>query len=386
MWLRRSSKPQPYAMLTVIPIGEDYADLGFPLLSRGRGRASCRRWPTRGARAASVELDSSRVWAWRRRLDTRFYEDARCQWQGNQRPWCCHPSILRQVTVWRAAGNEADHIHHRQLWQTVPESRGMYLSWHDNCDVPNGWRGDEPLMPTAFVRWEHGWDRHWHTSVAAHGDRNHPLCQPNFLMLHTGKTDQNCRNIYWTTTHRARSTPANISCYPWCKDHHSDSWSTLTPPQWPTTLQSHAVPVYWQEEIKAGLNRDVRLGVIEPVPVGDPVTYCHRMVRCAKKDGKPRRTVDMQSLNANATRETHHTQSPFHQTRSVPAGMKKTVFDAWNGYHSVALHPDDRHLTTFITPWGRYRYRVSPQGYVASGDGYSRRFDEIVSNVPDKTN
>ena len=123
----------------------------------------------------------------------------------------------------------------------------------------------------------------------------------------------------------------------------------LTPPQWPTTPQPH---VHWQEEVKAGLDRGVRLGVIEPVPVGDPVTYCHRMVIRAKKDGKPRRTVDMQSLNTNATRETHHTQSPFHQARSVPAGMKKTVFDAWNGYHSVALHPDDRHLTTFITPWG----------------------------------
>ena len=35
------------------------------------------------------------------------------------------------------------------------------------------------------------------------------------------------------------------------------------------------VPAHWQEEVKAGLDRDVRLGVIEPVPVGDPVTYCH---------------------------------------------------------------------------------------------------------------
>ena len=145
------------------------------------------------------------------------------------------------------------------------------------------------------------------------------------------------------------------------------------------------VPVHWQEEVKAGLDRDVRIVVIEPVSVGNPVTYCHRMVICARKDGKLRRTVDMQSLNANATRETHHTQSPFHQARSVPAGMKKTLFDAWNGYHSVALHPDDRHPTTFITPWGQYRYRVAPQGYVASGDGYSRRFDEIVSDVTDKT-
>ena len=44
-----------------------------------------------------------------------------------------------------------------------------------------------------------------------------------------------------------------------------------------------------------------------------------------------------------------------------------------------------RHLTTFITPWGRFPYRVCPQGFKAAQDGYSRRFDEIVSDVPNKT-
>jgi len=145
------------------------------------------------------------------------------------------------------------------------------------------------------------------------------------------------------------------------------------------------VPLHWQEAVKAGLDQDIRLGVLEPVPVGDPVTWCHRMVVCAKKTGKPRRTVDFQALNTHAIRETHHTQSPFHQARAVPHETKKTVFDAWNGYHSVPIREEDRHLTTFITPWGRYRYRTAPQGYIASGDGYTRRFDEIVSDIPNKT-
>lgn len=139
------------------------------------------------------------------------------------------------------------------------------------------------------------------------------------------------------------------------------------------------VPIHWQEEVKAGLDRDVCLGVIEPVPVGEPVTWCHRMVICAKKNGKPRRTIDFQPLNTYATRETHHTQSPFHQARSVPPNTKKTIFDAWNGYHSVPIRQEDRHYTT---PWGRYRYCTAPQ---ASGDGYSRRYDEIVSSIPNKT-
>ena len=141
------------------------------------------------------------------------------------------------------------------------------------------------------------------------------------------------------------------------------------------------VPLHWMEKVKADMDRDVQLGVIEPVPVGEPVNWCHRMVVTAKKNGDPRRTVDLQSLNRHAKRETHYTSSPFHQARTVPHGTKKTVLDAWNGYHSVPLHPDDRHYTTFITPWGRYRYCVAPQGYIASGDGYTRRYDEILANA-----
>ena len=145
------------------------------------------------------------------------------------------------------------------------------------------------------------------------------------------------------------------------------------------------IPLHWLDEVKADLDRDVRLGVIRPVPIGEPVTWCHRMVVCAKKNGKPRRTVDFQDLNKYATRETHHTQSPYRQARLVPPGKLKTVFDCWNGYHSIPLHSEDYHFTTFITPWGRYQYLVAPQGYIASGDGYCRRFDEIVSLVPNKT-
>ena len=94
--------------------------------------------------------------------------------------------------------------------------------------------------------------------------------------------------------------------------------------------------------------------------------------------------LDLQPLNGHAVKETHHTQSPFHQARQVPKHTKKTVFDCWNGSHSVPLS-DDRHYTTFITPWGRYRYKAASQGYIASGDGFTRGFDEIVSHIPRKT-
>ena len=145
------------------------------------------------------------------------------------------------------------------------------------------------------------------------------------------------------------------------------------------------VPLNWQAKVKAGLDRDEAIGVIEKVPSGTPTTWCHRMVVVPKKDNTPRRTVNFQPLNRYSSRQTHHTMSPFHQASMVPAGTKKTVLDAWNGYHSVYLDPKCRDLTTFITPWGRYRYRTTPQGYLAAGDAYTERFDRIITDIPNKT-
>ena len=56
--------------------------------------------------------------------------------------------------------------------------------------------------------------------------------------------------------------------------------------------------------------------------------------------------------------------------------------DAWNGYHSIPLAEEDRHLTTFLTPWGRLRYRVLPQGYLAAGDAYTHRYDQVTRDFP----
>jgi hypothetical protein len=51
--------------------------------------------------------------------------------------------------------------------------------------------------------------------------------------------------------------------------------------------------------------------------------------------------VDLQSLNAASTWETHYTESPFHLATQVPNGTLKRTYDAWNGYHQVPLREQD---------------------------------------------
>ena len=145
-----------------------------------------------------------------------------------------------------------------------------------------------------------------------------------------------------------------------------------------------SVPIHWREEIKKKLDKDVEDGIIEKVPIGDPVTWCSPMVVATKADGSPRRTVDLQKLNQQCLRETHHCQSPFKLASQIPPETKKSILDATDGFHAIVLDEESRPLTTFITEWGRYRYKRLPQGYSASQDAYTRRYDELIKDIPDK--
>ena len=117
------------------------------------------------------------------------------------------------------------------------------------------------------------------------------------------------------------------------------------------------------------------------------MTWCSRMVITRKKSGGPRRCVDYQALNKFCSRETHHTMSPFHQATLFPANMKKTVTDAWSGYHSVPIHEEDRHYTDHI------HHAMGPIQVQTPASGvrrcrrwlYTRRYDEVVADIPHKT-
>ena len=90
------------------------------------------------------------------------------------------------------------------------------------------------------------------------------------------------------------------------------------------------IPLHWEDAVEKDLMKDVALGIIERVASTIPNIWCARMVVVPRKDGSPRRTIDFQKLNAATIRHTHHTPSPFQQVIKVPAGMFKSVLDAWN--------------------------------------------------------
>ena len=76
-----------------------------------------------------------------------------------------------------------------------------------------------------------------------------------------------------------------------------------------TPVAKHVpAPVPWH--FKAGLEADCRMGVLEELPANTSVEWMSRMITPSKKNGEPRRTVDLSHLNKKYKRQTHHTKSP----------------------------------------------------------------------------
>ena len=143
------------------------------------------------------------------------------------------------------------------------------------------------------------------------------------------------------------------------------------------------IPYHLKEAVKSSLDADVRRSIIMPVPINEPTEWCSLMVIAQKKDGSLRRTIDLQHLNSQCLRETHHTTSPFQLACQVPPHTKKTVLDAVDGYHSVALDLESQPFTT-ITEWGRYKYTHLPQGHMSAGDAYTHRYDNVIRDTENK--
>ena len=80
----------------------------------------------------------------------------------------------------------------------------------------------------------------------------------------------------------------------------------------PKTCHTAApIPLHWQEQVKKDLMRDEALGVIEKVPYGEPVTWCHRMVVTRKQDENIVTTVNLSPLNKFCKMETCASETQF---------------------------------------------------------------------------
>lgn len=147
----------------------------------------------------------------------------------------------------------------------------------------------------------------------------------------------------------------------------------------PIQCLARRIPIAYKSSVKEELLAMVKKGVI--VPVATPSAWCSQISVTIKKNGKLRMCIDPQALNKALTREIYHL--PVIED-VLPELSKAKVFsklDLSNGYWHCILDEDSSMLTSFATPFGRFRWMRLPFGLKVSSEIFQRKLCECLEGL-----
>lgn len=110
--------------------------------------------------------------------------------------------------------------------------------------------------------------------------------------------------------------------------------------------------------------------------------YSSPIVLVKKKDGTYRMCVDYRILNKATVKD------PFPLPRievllaKVGGARCFSTIDLHSGYHQITLKKEDQHKTAFVTPNGKYEYRVMPFGLVNAPSTFARYMSDLFRDLP----
>ncbi len=124
------------------------------------------------------------------------------------------------------------------------------------------------------------------------------------------------------------------------------------------------VPVPFMPKVKRELERMEQQKVITKVT--EASDWCVGMVVVPKSNNKVRICLDLTKLNKYVKRERHVLPSVDQVLAQIGKAKHFSKLDANSGFWQIELSSESSKLTTFITPYGRYRFNRLPFGITSA--------------------
>ena len=104
-----------------------------------------------------------------------------------------------------------------------------------------------------------------------------------------------------------------------------------------------------------------------------------------KKNGKWSVCVDFTDLNWACPKDPFLIPKIDQLVDSTYGHPRMSFLDAFQGYHQIALAPEDREKTTFISPDANYHYTVMPCGMKNAGATYQQMMTRMIRDKIGRT-
>ena len=154
----------------------------------------------------------------------------------------------------------------------------------------------------------------------------------------------------------------------------------LKPDAVPVVNPPRRIPESLRERVKDELCRMETNGIIQKVT--EPTDWVNSMHAVEKpKTGKLRIVLDPKSLNENIRRPHYPMQTLEDVTTRLTGAKYFSTLDITHAYWSVKLDEESSYLTTFSTPFGRWRFLRLPFGIKSSQDIFQQKVDQIFEGL-----
>lgn len=123
----------------------------------------------------------------------------------------------------------------------------------------------------------------------------------------------------------------------------------------------------------------VNMGVIAKVE--EPTDWVAPIVPVIKPSGAVRICVDLTELNKNIRRPKIMLPDVEETLGSIGRSVIFSKLDAQSGFWQVKLDPSTAHLTTFITPFGRYYFKRLPFGISSAPEYFQNVMNKLLEGL-----
>ena len=154
----------------------------------------------------------------------------------------------------------------------------------------------------------------------------------------------------------------------------------LKPNAEPYSCPPRSVPHALKAKLKFELERLVSLGIIAECK--EPSEWVNQIVPVLKPDGSLRICLDPQQLNAVTIRDRYVLPTISDIYARLSGSIIYTTLDAQSGFHQIPIDEQSSKLTTFMTPFGRFRYLRLPFGLTSASEFFHRTMVDIVGDIP----
>ena len=158
----------------------------------------------------------------------------------------------------------------------------------------------------------------------------------------------------------------------------------LNPDIQPVIAPSQKIPHSLKPRLKQELERMIKLHIIEPVV--EPTEWVNAMVIVEKPNGKLRICLDPRPLNKAIKRHRYQLPTAEEIFSEMQGAAVFSKLDASSGYWQVPVDEESSYLLTFMTPFGRYRFKRMPYGIHSASEIFQKVVSDIIADIPHAIN